>query len=158
MNISPSTQKGVSLLITLIMLMVISMIGVSAVRMSSQDLMIASNEQQQMLVNQTSESSRREVVSFYNLFQWLEEGTIPASRVHTLDSGEIKTTIALTQGIDYPCLGQSGEAMSIGAGMNKCRAYNFSVKSKLQGTGAIAERFKSEGKELPRVQGTLTDR
>lgn len=152
MNISPKNQQGVSLLITLIMLLVISMIGVSAVRMSSQDLMIASNEQQQMLVSQASESSRREVVSFYNLFLWLEDGTIPASRTHTLESGEIKTTIALTQGIDYPCLGQAGGAMSLGVGMNKCRAYNFQVKSRLQGTGAIAERYKSEGKELPSLQ------
>ncbi|CAA6813621.1 MAG: Unknown protein [uncultured Thiotrichaceae bacterium] len=152
MNINPKKQDGVSLLITLIILLVISMIGVSAVRMSSQDLMIASNEQQQMLVNQASESSGREAVNFYNLFQWLEEGTIPASRTHTLESGEIKTTIALTQGIDYPCLGQSGEAMSLGVGVNKCRAYRFQVKSRLQGTGAIAERDKSEGKELPSLQ------
>ncbi len=146
-------QSGASLIIALVVLLVITMLGISSVRLSSQDIIIASNEQQQMLVSQASESASRKVVNFYNVYKWLEDETMPSVQTRQLTSGSVKSDITITRGTKYTCFGQSGEAMSIGPGATQCRVYTFAINSILVGTGARHQLFKGEGKELPSIAG-----
>lgn len=146
-------QEGVSLIVALVVLLIITILGISAARLSSQDLIIASNEQQQMMVSQASESARSKTVSFYNLFQWLENRTEPDIQTRSLSTGSVKSEITVDVGEQYVCYGQSGEAMSVGAGASLCRVYTFSVDSRLIGTGAYDRVIKGEGKELPSTAG-----
>ncbi len=146
-------QAGVSLIVALVVLLVITMLGISSVRLSSQDLIIASNEQQQMMVSQASESAKRKVVNFYNVYKWIDDGTTPDIQTRELDTGRVKSAVTITRGAEYTCFGQSGEAASIGPDATRCRIYTFSIDSTLQGTGARDQLFKGEGKELPAFAG-----
>ena len=146
-------QQGVSLVIALVVLLVITMIGISSVRLSSQDIIIASNEQQQMMISQASESARKKVVSFYNVYRWINDETLPDEQIQELNTGRVRSNVVITRGEIYNCFGQSGEAMSLGPGASKCRVYTFDIDSKLLGTGARNRLFKGEGKEIPTVAG-----
>ncbi len=146
-------QTGVSLIVALVVLLVITILGISSVRLSSQDLMIASNEQQQMMVSQASESASRKTAIFYNVYKWLEDGTQPDTQTRQIMSGNVTSDVTITRGTDYICFGQSGEAMSLGPDATRCRVYTFSVDSKLVGTGARDRLFRGKGKELPAVTG-----
>ncbi len=146
-------QAGASLIAALVVLLVITMIGISGVRLSTQDLMIASNEQQQMMVSQASESASNKVVNFFNVYQWIEDETLPDIQARVLDSGSVKSEVSIGRGAKYTCFGQSGEAMSLGPSATKCRVYTFDINSTLVGTGARDRLFKGEGKELPSVAG-----
>lgn len=140
-------------MVALVVLLIITMLGISAARLSTQDLIIASNEQQMMMVTQASESARSKSVSFYNLFKWLDDGTLPAKQTQQLDTGSVESKIAVDVGEKYICYGQSGEAMSLGPGATWCRVYTFTVDSRLTGTGAHNRVMKGEGKELPSAAG-----
>ncbi len=149
-------QKGASLIIALVVLLVITILGISSVRLSSQDLIIASNEQQQMMVFQATESARKQVVNFYNVYKWIDDETTPSTLTQQINSGNVRSDITITRGAAYTCFGQAGqegEANSIGVGTNKCRVYTFAIDSQLLGTGARAKLFKGEGKELPSTVG-----
>ncbi len=146
-------QTGASLIIALVVLLITTMIGISAVRLSTQDLMIASNEQQKMMVAQASESARNKVVNFFNVYKWIEDETLPSIQTRQLDSGSVKSEVTIARGAKYICFGQSGEAMSIGPGATQCRVYTFDINSTLVGTGARDRLFKGEGKELPSMAG-----
>ncbi len=147
-------QEGVSLVVALVVLLVITMIGISSVRLSTQDVIIASNEQQQMLIDQASESARKKVVSFYNVYKWIDDETTPDVQSRQLGSGNIQSNVVITRGAKYTCFGQDGEAMSIGPSTNKCRVYTFAIDSVLLGTGAHTKLIKGEGKELPASVGS----
>lgn len=146
-------QSGVSLIVALVVLLVITILGISSVRLSSQDLMIASNEQQQMMVSQASESASRKTAIFYNVYKWLEDGTQPDTQTRQVTSGNITSDVEISRGAEYICFGQSGEAMSIGPGSTRCRVYTFAIDSRLAGTGARDRLYKGQGKELPAATG-----
>jgi len=140
-------QQGVALIVALVILLVITILGISSVRLSTQDLMIANNEQQQMFVAQATESARNRVVSFYNVIQWINDETTPETQTRSLSVGKVRSTVTITRGASYNCLGQSGEASSVGVGANRCRIYRFAIDSTLLGTGARQQLLKGEGKE-----------
>lgn len=142
-------QKGASLVIALVILLVITILGISSVRLSTQDLIIATNELQQMLVFQATESARKKMVNFFNVYKWVDDGTTPDTEIQQLDLGRVSSTVVITRGATYPCFGQSGEAMSMGPDNTKCRIYTFDISSNLLGTGARDQLFKGEGKEIP---------
>lgn len=146
-------QQGASLVIALVILLVITILGISSVRLSSQDLIIASNEQQQMMVHQAAESAKKQVVNFYNVYKWIDDQTLPNTMTQQLNSGNVQSDITISRGATYTCFGQAGAANSVGIGTNKCRVYTFSINSQLLGTGARTQLFKGEGKELPAVVG-----
>ena len=155
MIIIKKNQHGASLVIALVILLVITILGISSVRLSSQDLIIASNEQQQMMVFQATESARKRVVSFFNVYRWVDDGTAPSSVTRQMDFGNITSNVEITRGAKYVCFGQSGEAMSLGPDANKCRVFTFDIDSRLVGTGASDQLFKGEGKELPNTAGSV---
>ena len=148
-----SSQQGASLFVGLLILLVISILGMSSVRLSIIDTMIASNDEQQMLVTQTSETVRKKVVYFYHLFQWIKEGDNPDDITTTIKSAKVFSKVTLDSGEFYPCFGQSGEAMSLGPAAPKCRVFSFKIDSKIAGTGAQETLVKGEGKEFPNIHG-----
>jgi hypothetical protein len=148
-----SSQQGASLLVGLVILLVISILGVSSVRLSILDTLMASNDEQQMLVTQTSETAKKQVVYFYHLFKWISEGENPDDITTTIKSTHISSRITLDSGEFYPCFGQAGEAMSLGPAAPKCRVFSFEIDSKIAGTGAQEKLVKGEGKEFPNIHG-----
>ncbi len=148
-----SSQLGASLLVGLVILLVISILGISSVRLSILDTLMASNDEQQMLVTQTSETARKKVVNFYHLFKWIKNGDIPNEVTTTIKSTHIVSKVDLDSGEFYPCFGQIGEAMSLGPAAPKCRVFSFKIDSKIIGTGAQETLVKGEGKEFPNIHG-----
>jgi len=142
-------EKGISLLIALVTLLILTLLGTAAVTMSSQDLIIAANEQQQIITFQETESVANKFVKFNNLVNWLKNETLPDAVTTDIENGKIISDFNITRGAKYPCMGISGEAMSLGPDAPICRTYNFAVDSHMKGTGVRSRRNRGEGKELP---------
>ena len=139
----------------LVILLVISVLSMSSIRLSIMDVLISSNEEQQMLVSQASETASKKVVTFYHLFNWLDTGSEPAAVSREIKDAQVTSTVNLSAGDFYPCFGQSGEAMSLGPAAPKCRVYSFDIDSKIKGTGARSKLSKGEGKEFPNAHGNI---
>jgi len=73
---NPSRQQGVALVMSLIMLLLITIIGVSAVRMTSIDTQMAGNSIYSILVFQGAESGLGKSKDFYNIEQAARDGSI----------------------------------------------------------------------------------
>ena len=148
-NAAMMKQGGSTLLLALLMMLVITMLGVSSMRQTSQEILIASNAQQLMFVEQANATVTSEVATFYSLSQWLNDESQPANKVISQDWGDINSSSLITQGKNYYCLGNRGRANSIGVGKPKCRAFTFDVVSQLVGTGAKSGSATSVGVMLP---------
>ncbi|MCK5895292.1 MAG: pilus assembly PilX N-terminal domain-containing protein [Cocleimonas sp.] len=148
-----SAQQGASLFMGLVILLVISILGISSVRLSILDTLMASNDEQKMLVTQTSETTKKKVVYFYYLFKWISANETPEKITTTMKSTTISSQVEINSGEFYPCFGQTGEAMSLGPAAPKCRVFSFEIESKIAGTGAQERLVKGEGKEFPNIHG-----
>lgn len=150
--ITLNKQSGVTLITSLMMLIVMTVLGITAMKLSSVDLVVAKNHQHQLSVYQEAVTSLRRDVTFFNWFQWAssENDVQPSVR-------NSKGLVTNTQIVDldqyYMCKGRLGSASSIGSNSPSCKLYMFSIDSHLEGTGAKDTHYQGVGKEVPKPSG-----
>lgn len=143
------SQSGITLITSLVMLLVMTILSVTAIKLSTMDLAVAKNYQHQLTVYQAAETELRKDVNFYHLYKWMLD-----NRQHPGESkneGVVTETLVVDLERNYICKGRQSQATSIGPDSPPCRLFMFTVDSHLEGTGAKDRHFQGTGKQVPNM-------
>jgi Tfp pilus assembly protein PilX len=154
MNINKNKQVGMTLITSLMMLLVLTILGVTAIKISSVDLLIADNYQKKLSAYQAAESKIQKDVDFYWLYRWITT----ASNSPDGDSGTMVTTAKIVD-LDrsYQC-NPNNLATSIGPDSTPCKIFMFHVEAAMKSSGAKESHFQGAGKLTPNLsKGSFLD-
>lgn len=152
-----SKQSGVTLITSLMLLIVMTVFGVSAMKLSSIDSLIAGNDQQEMLLSQETQTQLNDFSRIINL-----SNTYSATGFQSRGSNVnqyifdqtnidgIKTDKIITNmNYNYACK-RSGLASSLGSDAPNCDLFDFFVELKSSYSSAKKSRHQGAGKMLPK--------
>ncbi len=150
---SSAKQQGATLITVLIFLTLMTIVSVSATKISILDILAAGNEQQQSLLFQRAENKLKEITSVLKLYKPLT-GANGASFSETTGEyqlpGEQGVELKITdRHIRYECNGFNGKAISLGPSVPRCDLYDFEAIIKKRNTGADDRHNRGAGKEKP---------
>lgn len=152
-------QQGATLIISLALLMVMTVVGVTATKMSSVETLIAGNEQSKMKLFQETQSELYKFATPIQLLPALKDDTLFVNDVYTVsdEKSHIKSICKLESYTcvksvhklkRYECKGIDGLARSVGG---PCNLYAFKVKTHTATGGARQESHRGGGKEVPPI-------
>ena len=147
MKINKNKQSGITLITSLMMLLVMTIIGVTAIKLSTVDLLIANNYQKKLQVYQAAESKIQKDVNFYWLYQWMTtqvNATVDNNRDIVVTSEVIDLEEA------YQCT-PNNLATSLGPDSTPCHIYMFEIKAAMKSSGAKGSHYQGAGKLVPNV-------
>ncbi len=157
--ISRKRQQGATLITALMMLLVMTIIGISAVKMSSINILIAGNDQQKLMLMQETETALNNLATPGKLIDPLINEPIEGGGRAQFDADNkyhvpkpFKDNMAeIITDMDklYGCEGFDGKAVSIGSDVPPCHLYDFKVKA--QKNSARVVRRRGAGKEVPNI-------
>lgn len=142
-------QKGATLVVALMLLVVMTIVGVSATKLTSVDLLVAGNEQQQLELFQTTQTDLNLLTTPVKLYDPLVDETLFVNDVYviTQETGSGKTE-EITELYEYGCKGIGGKAVGFGT---PCRLYDFKVNTKGPYKTGRDSGSRGAGKEIPDV-------
>jgi len=150
-------QKGATLFTSLVFLALMTIVSVTAAKVSMLDVFVAGNNQQQMMLYQSTANDLKELTTVVQLYAPLVNDPVSAkfneiTGIYELLADTNKPHIT-QQIIDkektYECGGFAGQAISIGPNVPICDLYDFQVKSWKQNTGVKDRHNRGAGKEKP---------
>lgn len=134
-------QEGATLITALTFLLLMTVVTVSAMRISIVDVLVAGNDQQKALVYVSAETGIGKNTSFYAVYK---------ESIAALDEfNGVSTETVINKGDTYQCVGINGSANSIGPSVPPCRIYDIKGKGTKTGTSITDTHIKSVGKEIP---------
>ncbi|HIQ14772.1 MAG TPA: hypothetical protein EYH38_04255 [Leucothrix sp.] len=149
--LSLKQQKGATMITTLVFLLLMTIVTVSASKISILDMLISSNNQRQVVVFQQTENDLKLLTTPIKFFEaysdnqhhttW-EYDVVDTSKPNTQQSIE-------SRDLEYECNGFFNLALSIGSSQSPCFLYDFKVKSSIPNTGVRDKHFRGAGKEFP---------
>ena len=150
-------QKGATLFTALVFLILMTIVSVTATKIAMLDVLMAGNNQQQMMLYQSTSNDLKELTTVVNLYAPLINDPVSAKFNETTGIYELAAVAKkphITQQITdkektYQCGGFDGQAISIGPNVPTCDLYDFQVKSGRQTTGAKDRHNRGAGKEKP---------
>lgn len=151
---SPYKQKGATLATTLVFLMLMTIVSVSATKISILDVLVAGNEQQQMLMFQETANDLKELTTPVVLITTLSNKGITDSWIHDVPANSEKPNSKqkiTNREKTYQCGGFAGLAISIGPDTSPCMLFDFEAKSGLPNTGVVDKHTRGAGKEFPKA-------
>jgi hypothetical protein len=142
----------------MMMLTVMTIVGVSATKMTSIDILVAGNEQQQMALFQETENALTILTDIDKLNHAYESAFMLATFTgdeYTLTDAQKNSGHGFVEKIKdmktkYPCR-RHGLGMSLGGGAPECDMYDFGVKAKKANSGARDEHHRGAGKMVPKA-------
>ncbi len=151
----PKKQKGATLFTALVFLTLMTVVTVSASKISMMDLIVSSNNQQEMMVFQTTDSDLKELTTVPKLYKPLvktpnHEFDETTGVYEILDSTKPELEQQITDKEKrYQCGGFAGKAISIGPSVSPCDLYDFEVRTKMGHSGVKDRHNRGAGKEKP---------
>lgn len=149
-------QKGAVLAIGLMMLLILTILGVTAMKSTVLDERIAANSQFKMLAFQAAESALVELGNFNSVEAYLNSGGgedyAVGTRTYAVGDGtkEASVDVVLNDGGFLPYTGTSlGEG---GSGL-RMQVFIFTASAELEETRAIAVHNLSVGRLVPKIEG-----
>lgn len=155
-QLSSSKQKGATLFTALIFLALMTIVSVSAAKISMLDVLVAGNNQQQMMLFQKAARELNDHASPANLLELLQadngrtnnflEEWNRSSAVNSANPGskrKIKNRV-----IEYSCGAIGGLATSQGS-ENSCRLFDFEVITKDPDSNETDRHVRGVGKQYP---------
>lgn len=156
--INKNKQQGATLITALMMLLVMTVLGISAVKMSTIDILIASNDQQKLMLMQEAETDLINLTTPSKLIEPLVGLTVDGetaafdaeTNMYTIPNptNDLTIEIITDMELEYDCQGFGGKAVSQGCEV-PCRLYDFQVKARKANSGAREQRRRGAGKEVP---------
>lgn len=145
-------QQGATMVTTLVFLLLMTIVTVSASKMSILDMLVSSNNQRQVEIFQQTENDLKQLttpVKFFDAYS-ANEHQIPWAYDFVENSlkPNIKEQIE-SRNLRYICGGFNGLAVSMGPDTSECYLYDFSVKSSISNTGVKDRHLRGAGKEFP---------
>lgn len=154
MNINKNKQAGITLVTSLMMLLVLTILGVTAIKISSVDLLIANNYQKKLQVYQAAESKIQKDVDFYWLYKWiLTDANAPTDN----DNDVVTKSEIIDIDKEYQCT-PNDLATSLGPDSTPCRVFMFQVEASMKTSGAKEAHYQGAGKLTPNLsKGSYLD-
>lgn len=141
-------QQGATLFTTLMILLAITILSVSAARISTIDIQVASNEQQRMMLYQKAESMLSEFSSINQLDSYLKTGAVDQQDLDRFTDGNYHIDANIEEiNSMYFCLGSGGAAASLGIEAPCCQIYDFKVKVSHKSSSSVETHYRGAGKE-----------
>lgn len=151
----PSKQKGATLFTALVFLTLMTIVSVSAAKLSLLDVLVAGNNEQQMRIFQTAENDLNNLTTVPQLYRPITQTpnhkfdeTTGIYKLKNPDKPDLKQQIRDAKK-RYPCEGVSGLAVSRGPNAQRCELYDFQVVVGKAASGARARHNRGAGKEKP---------
>ena len=145
-------QKGATMITTLVFLLLMTIVTVSASKMSILDMLVSSNNQRQMEMFQQTENDLKLLTTPINFFTaysanqhgvaWEHDFPTSSSKPNTNEQIE-------SRDLRYICGGFNGLAVTMGPNTSECYLYDFSVKVRAPNTGVRDNHLRGAGKEFP---------
>lgn len=154
MNINKNKQAGITLITSLMMLLVLTILGVTAIKISSVDLLIADNYQKKLSAYQAAESKIQDDVDFFWLYKWMTTAVNSPDG----DSGNMVTKAKIVD-LDrsYQC-SPNNLATSLGPDSTPCKIFMFKIDASMKSSGAKETHFQGAGKLTPNLsKGSYLD-
>ncbi len=148
----PHRQKGVTLFTSLVFLAIMTIVSVSATRVSMLDILVAGNNEQQMRIFQTTENDLNELTTPVTLLPVLQTEGFGAKWDHQIPANPLKPHSEQAIGnrdLEYTCGGFSGRAISVGPDVPPCFLYDFKVERGFSNSGVKDRHVRGAGKEFP---------
>jgi len=155
--LGPKKQQGATLFTTLVFMVLMTVVGVSASKVSIQDMLMAGNEQQRMLLFQKSEYRLNQFSKTNRLSQAMSTGVgftpnVPGTNQFKFDNSLLQSQgiveIINDMGQKFECE-RAGIATSIGSGATtECDLYDFQINSR--DSHARDRHFRGAGKMVPK--------
>lgn len=149
-------QQGTALIMSLLMLIIMTIVGVTAIKTSSIDVLMAHNDQRQMMLFQKKESALIKFVSPATLLlPWLKiDNAKFTNNEYVAQPPVVDKTTVIAKITDLrkmvSCRGVNNQATEIGAAAPPCRLFDFNISLKSQFKGAAyAAGSRGVGKEVP---------
>ena len=149
-------QQGATLVTSLMMLLVMTIIGVSATKSSTMNVLIAGNDQQQMLLAQTLDSELSRFASIETLEgSFTNTGFAPSAGQTNkyifplVEENGFKVNKEITKlDFNYACK-RNGIASDIGADAPNCNLYDFYITLNRSHSSGRDRRHQGSGKMVP---------
>ena len=145
-------QKGATMITTLVFLLLMTIVSVSASKISILEMLVSSNNQRQVEIFQQTENNLKQLttpVKFFDAYSankhqipWTHGFSANASKPNTKEQIE-------SRNLRYICGGFNGLAVSMGPDTSECYLYDFSIRSGIPGTGVKDMHLRGAGKEFP---------
>jgi hypothetical protein len=156
---SKNKQAGVTLITSMMLLVIMTIIGVSATKVSSMSALISGNDQQQMLLAQTLNSKLPQFASVDTLEKTLSSTGFTPSAGETnkyvfsqVSNDGYKVDKEVTDlAYNYACK-RNGKASDIGPDAPSCDLYDFHIGLKRSSSNAKDTRHQGSGKMVPSKQ------
>ncbi len=144
-------QQGATMVTTLVFLLLMTIVTVSASKMSILDMLVSSNNQRQIEVFQQTGNNLKLLttpIKFFEAFSANEHGA--PWEYNLVDTSKPNTQQHIeSRHLKYICGGFNGEAVSIGSSQSPCYLYDFKVKSSIPNSGVRDKHSRGAGKEFP---------
>ncbi len=137
-------QKGATLVTALTFLVLMTVVSVSAMKVSILDILVAGNDQKKSLTYLSSETALALNVSPYVVLE-----DIPDNTKHN----DMDSEVIIKKEGKEPCLGINGNANSIGGhDTPNCQIYSITAKGYKQGIVISDTHARSVGRQVPKSE------
>ncbi len=156
-------QKGATLMTSLVFLVLMTVVSVSATKVSIMDLLVSGNNQQEMMLYQDNENQLKLLAEIgilgpilnanpddptigngADVHQFIFDDVDAAAKGHALKLSDYSNG-----GKDLYTCSRNGAGTSLGPNALKCRLFDFEVNSRVQGTSTRNVHHKGTGKAVP---------
>lgn len=146
-NFMSNKQRGATLFTALVFITLMTLVGVSAAKISMLDVLIAGNNQQQVMLYQQTENELTTLTTPVKLLRTLALKGISDEWVYQVTATK-KITNKVTK---YDCEA-GGAATSIGSGnTSKCLLFDFEARERVPNSSANDKHNRGAGKEIPDI-------
>ena len=144
-------QEGATMVTTLVFLLFMTIVTVSASKLAILDMLVSGNNQRQVEIFQQTGNDLKLLTTPIKFF-----AAYSANEHHMpWDHDVVDTSKPDTQqnigsrDFEYECAGFFNLAVSIGSSQSPCFLYDFNVKNSLLNSGVRDKHFRGAGKEFP---------
>ncbi len=143
-------QEGATLMVVMSFLVLMTIVTVSATKISILDVLISGNDQQRVISFRELENNLTQYAKTDSLNDaFAADGFNNAQEQFTTTDSTSELTKKITDlSEQYPCE-RNGRGSSLGGGAPPCRLYDFQVLSNQQNTGAREDHRRGGGKMVP---------
>lgn len=146
-------QKGATLFTALVFLALMTIVGVSAAKLSILDVLVAGNNEQQMRLFQEAENDLKELTTMKRLIvdtSWKAYDSAGTFNVNQGSKPHVEQQIiSHPPEDDYVCKGFGGHATQIDQSASKCKLWDFQVRTRKPNTTLSDRHNRGGGKEKP---------
>lgn len=159
LNSVPRKQRGATLFTALVFLALMTIVSVSATKISMLDILVSGNNEQQMRLFQTTENDLNGLSTPVKLLPVLSAEGFGAPWIHELPTNSMKPHTKeeiASRNLEYYCGGFNGQAVSMGPDVPPCFLYDFKVEASLSNSGVKDKHIRGAGKEFPNTSRNST--